>query len=158
MNLVSYRQYYDPKIGFEPCLLSLWQRKNISLNNDLEIDEQGEISLEGYLANCEKYGQKLYKKISSLKGRKIYIWGAGTFTAMMNQLNFFDGIDIAGIIDSNTGFRGKKMLDKVILNPQYDEISDLPILICSQAITSWILKDINEKYHFKNELVTLSTD
>ena len=156
MNLVTYQQHYDSKLGFEPGLLSLWKKNNFNDKSSIELDEHGEISLEGYLSNCEKYAQELYKKITPLKGRKIYIWGAGTFTAMMNQLNFFDEIDIAGIIDSNTGFRGKKMLGKIILNPQYDEISELPILICSQAMTHSILKDINEKYHFKNEVITLS--
>ena len=104
--------------------------------------------------NAKALVETLKGRLSLYKNRDVYVWGAGTHTAMLYQLNLLDDINVVAIVDSNEKYHGKNIFGADVIAPQtLGEIENLPIIISSQLAQESIRKQISDNY--TNEIVTL---
>lgn len=131
---------------------SLWKKANCCDTADFAVD--GDEALDIYLNNAKALVETLKGRLSLYKNRDVYVWGAGTHTAMLYQLNLLDDINVVAIVDSNKKYHGKNIFGVDIIAPQtLGEIENLPIIISSQLAQESIRKQISDNY--TNEIVTL---
>ncbi len=135
-------------------LNSLW-KKDASVNSEISFDAEGYEAMKQYLSVSAALGNDVKRKIEHYKGKKIYIWGAGTHTAMLYQLGALEGINVKGIIDSNEHYRGVEVFGHKILHPEKDELMEYPILISSQFAQEAIKNMIRNKMRLNNSVIEL---
>ena len=140
MKIVDCRRWKD-SIG----VLCVREKRYSGTNSkDIKFDDSGEKALCKYLAKVETIVDDIKNKLTKYKGKKIYIWGAGTHTAMLYQLGLFNELEIAGIIDSNANYMGKEILGSSVIPPDKKYIEEWPILISSYHAQESIDKSIHE--------------
>ena len=131
---------------------SLWKKSKYCDTAKFSVD--GDEALDIYLNNAKALVETLKGRLSLYKNRDVYIWGAGTHTAMLYQLNLLHDINVIAIVDSNKKYHGKNIFGVDIIAPQtLGEIENLPIIISSQLAQESIRKQISDNY--TNEIVTL---
>ena len=95
-------------------------------------------------------------RLTPYRGREVYVWAAGTHTAMLYQLGLLDGIHVRAIIDSNANYQGKEIYGVPVIAPQELAAREpLPIIISSQLAQDAIHTQIKEKMGLPNEVVRL---
>lgn len=113
------------------CSYSLWQYDNIKRNWTYAND--GDATLDIYMKNSKSLVENIKNKLLSYKEKKVYLWGAGTHTAMLYQLGLLDGIRVQAIIDSNKNYHGKTIFGLKVKSPEEVlNMDKLPIIISSQ--------------------------
>ena len=113
------------------CSYSLWQYDNIKRNWTYAND--GDASLGIYMKNSKSLVENIKGKLLPYKEKKVYLWGAGTHTAMLYQLGLLDGIRVQAIIDSNKNYHGKTIFGLKVTSPEEVlNMDKLPIIISSQ--------------------------
>lgn len=131
---------------------SLWKKANCCDTADFAVD--GDEALDMYLNNAKVLANTLKESLSFYRNRDVYIWGAGTHTALLYQLNLLDDINVVAIVDSNEKYHGKNIFGADVIAPRtLGEIENLPIIISSQLAQESIRKQISDNY--TNEIVTL---
>lgn len=131
---------------------SIWQytgrKKEITFAND------GCAVIKQYLINAQDLVNKIKEKLSHYRGKKLYLWGAGTHTAALYQLGLLEDISVQGIIDSNKNYHGKTIFGLKVISPkELLSMKKLPIIISSQLAQESIKKQITEMCD--NEVVEL---
>lgn len=119
-------------------ILSLWSRSNSNI--------------ERYLFKSNKVAEIIKSKLCLLN-EKYYIWGAGTHTAMLYQLNLIDSSKVVGIIDLNPNYWGKYLYGHIVEGIQNIN-GKFPILISSKDSQNEIIMYIKEN-HLPNRVITL---
>ena len=137
------------------ALYSLWQ-KNDTAVCDIHFDTEGAHSMHEYLASAEDLRKRIARRLTPLKGRRIYIWAAGTHTAMLYQLRLLDDVRVEAIVDSNVNYQGNLIYGVPIIAPEaLKERENLPIVVSSQNAQEAIRRQIVETMQLSNEVVTL---
>lgn len=131
---------------------SLWKKSKYCDTAKFSVD--GDEALDMYLNNANALAETLKERLRLYKNRDVYIWGAGTHTAMLYQLNLLHDINVIAIVDSNEKYHGKNIFGVEVIAPQkLGELEELPIIISSQLAQESIRKQISGNY--TNEIVTL---
>lgn len=120
------------------------------------FDQAGTADMRTYLAGAEQLAAQMKDRLRPYCGREVYIWAAGTHTAMLYQLGLLDGIHVRAIIDSNANYQGKEIYGVPVIAPQELAAREpLPIIISSQLAQDAIHTQIKEKMGLPNEVVRL---
>lgn len=120
------------------------------------FDQAGTADMRTYLAGAEQLAAQMKDRLTPYRGREVYVWAAGTHTAMLYQLGLLDGIHVRAIIDSNVNYQGKEIYGVPVIAPQKLAASEpLPIIISSQLAQDAIHTQIKEKMGVPNEVVRL---
>lgn len=120
------------------------------------FDQAGTADMRTYLAGAEQLAAQMKDRLTPYRGREVYVWAAGTHTAMLYQLGLLDGIHVRAIIDSNANYQGKEIYGVPVIAPQKLAASEpLPIIISSQLAQDAIHTQIKEKMGLPNEVVRL---
>lgn len=134
---VKYEVYY------QDSSLSLWQYSH--LKKEITFANDGDAALDKYLKTAEYLSEQIKSKLMSYQNKKVYLWGAGTHTAMLYQMGFLNGINVQAIIDSNENFHGKSIFGFKIIPPKEILTMDkLPIIISSQNAQKSIKEQISK--------------
>jgi SAM-dependent methyltransferase len=132
MNSCGFEKIKVLRNDSEKTFITLWKRTGCI--KDIRFDRLGVETVETYISKNELYTEKLREKVNkslanlSEKDKKFYIWGGGTFTATLVQMQLIDPLDILAVIDTNRNFHGHKIFGKTIISPEYIK-NDNPILI-----------------------------
>ena len=122
----------------------------------LAFDHTGTADMRTYLTGAEQLAAQMKDRLTPYRGRAVYVWAAGTHTAMLYQLRLLDGIHVRAIIDSNANYQGKEVYGVPVIAPQeLTEREPLPIIISSQLAQDAIHAQIKEKMGLPNEMVRL---
>ena len=155
LQLVDFKR----KKGNTVAIYTLWKKTVPKVPHaewKFEFDGKGNESIRTYLHASAEIENSIKREMQKLEGKDIYVWGAGTHTAMLFQLHLLDGIQIKGIIDSNMNYRGKVVYGHRVLHLPEDEVfSEYPILISSQNSQDAIYGVIKKKFHLENQVVRL---
>jgi len=135
-------------------LYSLWEKTDIT-QDEYTYDSIGVAKLQEYLQKAAKIRQSIQTRLSALQEKQIYLWGAGTHTAMLFQLNLLDQFAVAGIIDSNKNYEGHAAYGLSVLPPDSSLDEDIPIMISSQCSQDDIARCIRDKLGLRNSLIKL---
>ncbi|WP_232208048.1 bifunctional 2-polyprenyl-6-hydroxyphenol methylase/3-demethylubiquinol 3-O-methyltransferase UbiG [Selenomonas sp. FOBRC9] len=120
------------------------------------FDQAGTADMRTYLAGAEQLAAQMKDRLTPYRGREVYVWAAGTHTAMLYQLGLLDGIHVRAIIDSNANYQGKEIYGVPVIAPQELVAREpLPIIISSQLAQDAIHTQIKEKMGRPNEVVRL---
>ena len=120
------------------------------------FDQAGTADMRTYLAGAEQLAAQMKDRLAPYRGREVYVWAAGTHTAMLYQLGLLDGIHVRAIIDSNANYQGKEIYGVPVIAPQELAAREpLPIIISSQLAQDAIHTQIKEKMGLPNEVVRL---
>ena len=120
------------------------------------FDQAGTADMRTYLAGAEQLAAQMKDRLTPYRGREVYVWAAGTHTAMLYQLGLLDGIHVRAIIDSNANYQGKEIYGVPVIAPQELAAREpLPIIISSQLAQDAIHTQIKEKMGLPNEVVRL---
>ena len=120
------------------------------------FDQAGTADMRTYLARAEQLAAQMKARLAPYCGREVYVWAAGTHTAMLYQLGLLDGIHVRAIIDSNANYQGKEIYGVPVIAPQELAAREpLPIIISSQLARDAIHTQIKEKMGLPNEVVRL---
>ena len=120
------------------------------------FDQAGTADMRAYLAGAEQLAAQMKDRLTPYRGREVYVWAAGTHTAMLYQLGLLDGIHVRAIIDSNANYQGKTIYSVPVIAPQELRAREpLPIIISSQLAQDAIHTQIKEKMGVPNEVVRL---
>ncbi|EKX97064.1 bifunctional 2-polyprenyl-6-hydroxyphenol methylase/3-demethylubiquinol 3-O-methyltransferase UbiG [Selenomonas sp. oral taxon 138] len=120
------------------------------------FDQAGTADMRTYLAGAEQLAAQMKARLAPYCGREVYVWAAGTHTAMLYQLGLLDGIHVRAIIDSNANYQGKTIYSVPVIAPQELRAREpLPIIISSQLAQDAIHTQIKEKMGLPNEVVRL---
>ena len=122
----------------------------------LAFDHTGTADMRTYLTGAEQLAAQMKDRLTPYRGRAVYVWAAGTHTAMLYQLRLLDGIHVRAIIDSNANYQGKEIYGVPVIAPQELAAREpLPIIISSQLAQDAIHTQIKEKMGLPNEVVRL---
>lgn len=122
----------------------------------LAFDHTGTADMRTYLTGAEQLAAQMKDRLAPYRRRAVYVWAAGTHTAMLYQLRLLDGIHVRAIIDSNANYQGKEVYGVPVIAPQeLTEREPLPIIISSQLAQDAIHAQIKEKMGLPNEMVRL---
>ena len=122
----------------------------------LAFDHTGTADMRTYLTGAEQLAAQMKDRLTPYRGRAVYVWAAGTHTAMLYQLRLLDGIHVRAIIDSNANYQGKEIYGVPVIAPQELAAREpLPIIISSQLAQDAIHTQIKEKMGLPNEMVRL---
>ena len=122
----------------------------------LAFDHTGTADMRTYLTGAEQLAAQMKDRLAPYRGRAVYVWAAGTHTAMLYQLRLLDGIHVRAIIDSNANYQGKEIYGVPVIAPQELAAREpLPIIISSQLAQDAIHTQIKEKMGLPNEVVRL---
>ena len=140
----------------EGCsLYSLWSRAQ-DISPVPVYDAAGAVAMEEYLRDAGRLAEKVRARLMPYRGRSVYLWAAGTHTAMLYQLGLLDGIRVAAIVDSNANYQGKHIYGVPVAAPEeLNGLPVLPIVISSQRAQKAIGKQITEDMKLPHELVML---
>ena len=119
-------------------------------------DGEGQTAMEAYLHNSQHLAGAIQASLEPYRGQSVYLWGAGTHTAMLYQLGLLDDLQIGAIIDSNANYQGKCIYDIPVIAP--NELSQhpvRPIVISSQHAQKAIWQQIKEDMKLPHEVVML---
>lgn len=120
---------------------SIWKYDNIKKNWTYAND--GDAALDMYLKKSSSLAENIKNKLVSYKEKRVYLWGAGTHTAMLYQLGLLDDIRVLAIIDSNKNYHGKTIFGLKVISPEeLLSMEKLPIIISSQLAQESIKKQI----------------
>ena len=120
------------------------------------FDQAGTADMRTYLARAEQLAAQMKARLAPYCGREVYVWAAGTHTAMLYQLGLLDGIHVRAIIDSNANYQGKEIYGVPVIAPQELAARDpLPIIISSQLAQDAIYTQITERMKLTNEVIRL---
>ena len=120
------------------------------------FDQAGTADMRTYLAGAEQLAAQMKDRLAPYRGCEVYVWAAGTHTAMLYQLGLLDGIHVRAIIDSNANYQGKEIYGVPVIAPQELTAREpLPIIISSQLAQDAIHTQIKEKMGLPNEVVRL---
>ena len=120
------------------------------------FDQAGTADMRTYLAGAEQLAAQMKARLAPYCGREVYVWAAGTHTAMLYQLGLLDGIHVRAIIDSNANYQGKTIYSVPVIAPEeLNERPPLPILISSQLAQEAIYTQITGRMKLSNEVVRL---
>lgn len=140
------------EIGEFGCSYSLWQYNG--LKRCITFANDGDAALDMYLKKSNSLAEDIKNKLSSYREKRVYLWGAGTHTAMLYQLGLLDGIKVQVIIDSNKNYHGKTIFGLNVISPsELLNMEMLPIIISSQLAQESIKEQIAEMCD--NEVVEL---
>lgn len=120
---------------------SLWQYNG--LKRSITFANDGDAALDMYLKKANSLAGDVKNKLAPYKDKSVYLWGAGTHTAMLYQLGLLDDIKVKAIVDSNVNYHGKNIFGLDVMSPE--ELigkEKLPILISSQLAQKSIKKQI----------------
>lgn len=124
-------------------LCSLWKREDVIQEDVIQYDLRGQKALEEYLEEAASLGHKLCEHLQQIPaGTSVYIWGAGTHTAMLYQLGGFKHLEVRGIIDANKNYQGHKMFGVPIISPESSFQPGTAIIVSSQGAQEEICKQI----------------
>lgn len=130
-------------MGLSGNSLSLWKN-----GGGVEIiRETPDFSyIDRYMDQCKKFSDKIINELRDKDySQGFYIWGAGTQTAMLYQMNAFPHDAVKGIIDSNANYQGKTICGNEIIAPaQLKRLPPAPILISAQYAQNAIIKAIHD--------------
>lgn len=120
---------------------SIWKyncvKRKVSFAND------GDAALYMYLKKSSSLAEGIKNKLASYKEKRVYLWGAGTHTAMLYQLGLLDDIRVLAIIDSNKNYHGKTIFGLKVISPEEMlSMEKLPIIISSQLAQESIREQI----------------
>ena len=151
-------QYGFQLVGYEQHafnLYSLWKSVEV-VKKDCTYDDTGEKKLRQYLANAKVVSEAVRQKMATLDRKvPIYIWGAGTHTAMMYQLGLLAGYKVLKIIDINKNYEGHEIYGCTIINPQEYIDPAYQIVISSQFAQDSIEDWIKNKLKLSNRVIKL---
>lgn len=132
--------------------ISIWEYDGA--NRKATYANDGDAALDMYLKQSSSLAENIKNKLVSYKEKRVYLWGAGTHTAMLYQLGLLDGIRVQAIIDSNKNYHGKNIFGLKVISPEEMlSMEKLPIIISSQLAQESIKKQIVEMCD--NEVVEL---
>ena len=138
---------------------TMWQRDtSVTMDSSpvLQFDTEGVRCMHLYLDRAKALSEDLCRKLAPYRGRKVYLWAAGTHTATLYQLGLLDDIYVTAIVDSNVNYQGKTIYDVPVIAPQELMARDpLPIIISSQLAQDAIHTQITERMGLTNEVVRL---
>lgn len=120
---------------------SIWEyngvKRKVSFAND------GDVALDMYLKKANSLAEDIKNKLAPYKDKSVYLWGAGTHTAMLYQLGLVDDISVQAIVDSNKNYHGKDIFGLKVISPEsLLSMKKLPIIISSQLAQESIMKQI----------------
>lgn len=120
---------------------SIWEyngvKRKISFAND------GDVALDMYLKKANSLAEDIKNNLAPYKDKSVYLWGAGTHTAMLYQLGLLDDISVQAIVDSNKNYHGKDIFGLKVISPEeLLSMKKLPIIISSQLAQESIMKQI----------------
>ena len=135
------------------ALFSLWRRGEGTL---VRRDSEGIRLMREYLTLAEGIASRIAEVLLPFKGKKVYLWGAGTHTAILFQLGLLDMIDVEAIIDSNANYCGKRIFGVPVLSPEELRVyPEHPVVISSQGAQDAIHRQMKEVMQLPNEAVKL---
>lgn len=127
---------------------SLWQRE--------AFDTDGKQRLKAYLAKADALGHRLCEKLNAIPaGTPVYLWAAGTHTAMLSQLGAFHHLEIKGVIDTNRNYAGHPAYGTTIIHPDDLHLAGETIIVSSQGAQQEIENMIKERYGANAKVVLL---
>lgn len=147
---------YQDKIcfyGLAGNIMTLWKMDKNKEAGGENIDNS---AIRKYLLQCAAVADKVRQKITTedLKNG-IYIWCAGTMTAMLYQLGIVTKDSVKVIVDSNLNYQGYKIFGHTVESPEVLKgIPELPIVIASQYAQKAIEKQI-KVWGLKNKVIGL---
>lgn len=120
---------------------SIWEyngvKRKVSFAND------GDVALDMYLKKANSLAEDIKNNLAPYKDKSVYLWGAGTHTAMLYQLGLLDDISVQAIVDSNKNYHGKDIFGLKVISPEeLLSMKKLPIIISSQLAQESIMKQI----------------
>lgn len=120
---------------------SLWQYNG--LKRSITFANDGDAALDMYLKKANSLAGDVKNKLAPYKDKSVYLWGAGTHTAMLYQLGLLDNISVQAIVDSNKNYHGKDIFGLKVISPEeLLSMKKLPIIISSQLAQESIKKQI----------------
>jgi len=138
---------------------SLWKKTKVFNIKSVCFDRQGEYQINKYLSNCHDLFIRVKRRLMELGGnQKLYIWGAGTHTAVLFQLGVLDDFDVMGIVDANINFTDYNAYGHKIIFAGNFRDERYPILISSQYSQNEIEIYIRNNLKLKNQIIKLYTD
>lgn len=121
--------------------ISIWEYDGA--NRKVTYANDGDAALDMYLKKSCSLAEDIKNKLALYKEKRVYLWGAGTHTAMLYQLGLLDGIRVQAIIDSNKNYHGKNIFGLKVISPEEMlSMEKLPIIISSQFAQESIKKQI----------------
>lgn len=151
-------KYGFTNIAFDDSLngeiVGLWKLQKNSCPM-YKNNNSGKNMIIKYIDECSKLEYKITAVLNKYINTKIYVWGAGTHTAMLYQMGILNNLDIINIIDGNENFTDKEINGISVKNPKKIDFKDYPILISSQWAQKSILEDIRNKYKLNNDIIML---
>ena len=140
--------------GLAGNVMMLWQLDN----KDKMVSEP--VLLNGkirqYISQCADFAEEIKIKVSHEKMENgVYIWCAGTMTAMLYQLGIISPSVVREIVDSNLNYQGHEIFGHIVKSPEVlKSMPELPIIIASQYAENVIRKQI-DIWGLKNRVISL---
>ncbi len=148
LRLVEYNRTAAGEIN------SIWKKDN-AVGRKMIFDTEGYEAMKQYLSKASELGEHIKIQMKQYKGTEMYVWGAGTHTAMLYQLGAMKGIYVKGIIDSNEHYHGVAVFGHEIMDPEKVVLMEHPIVISSQIAQSAIKNTIRSKLCLNNPIIEL---
>lgn len=138
--------------GLAGNIISLFAIKR---NLSLPIVDKS-VNLDYYLEQCANLAEKIRNILDEENfERGMYLWCAGTMTAMLFQLGIVNNRTVKKIVDSNKNYQGHRIFGYIIEPPEVlIEEQNLPIVIASQYAQESISDQI-KKWKLPNVVVKL---
>lgn len=150
MRLIDKKIDRYDLMGLSGNSFTIWEKGETESQT---VDFKG---IDDYMAQCselEKSVRLVFKRRDYPKG--FYIWGAGTQTAMLYQLDVFPDSAVREIVDSNKNYTGEIIYGHQIKSPDaLKMLPELPVLI-SSAYAEKAITEVIHKMKLKNEIWTL---
>jgi len=154
MDLIASHQDFQPIFGIAGCCYTLW-RRNATVSDTMRVYKRKHNGLYEYIKHCKILEERIKKRMETFDlSHGIYIWGAGTQTAILFQLGIITQEQVLGVIDSNKNFQGRTAYGHEIQSPEVlREYPEATILISSQYAQEEIAKVITEQMHLSNPMI-----
>lgn len=157
-----YQEFSVEHVNFfsKNSLTELFRTFGFYLDSFTRSDKYGSImtlwsrdekALQKYIETSALLAKEIERKIKAIN-TPFYIWGAGTHTAMLYQLDIIDDAKVKGVVDMNPNYIGKLCYGHIIMAPDSIE-EEIPVLISSQDAQAEIAEYI-EKNHV-NQIIRL---
>lgn len=153
-SCVSYTVDKEFFSGLAGNIFSIWCRDKGIFENNVVVED----NIELYMNVCDEMAGR-FKNImehnNTIIESGLYVWCAGTLTAMLFQIGILNNRNVKGIFDSNLNYQNHIIYDYMIYSPEkLKSMPNLPILIASQQAQKAIMKQINE-WGLTNKVITL---
>lgn len=138
-----------------PVLASLWIREGVHGKRPSLQSDVGPVRryIEMSRARLAALEEALAPLVAS--GEEVVLWGAGSLTSRLLATTSLARINVAGVVDNNSGLQGKTLASRTIEPPATLKGRRTTVVVASYVWGEEIRRTLVDDYHYEGRVVTL---